>query len=214
MMVLSFTKSQKNTSSDPKISQTMILSYMRRRQWKKAEKLLESSNHNNHFLTYSCSRCSMKHSLLNVMLRYNPPLNIIQHITNSDPKAVFEADCIGQLPLHHAIQNGASFQVIEHLLKLNINAADARNLFGYTPLHLLFDNDTLSSISSNGYEGKTYIFKMIDMFCALKPSTMLVDDIEERSILECVIENEFDYKSVKRVQKLTMYAMNHMVKTC
>ena len=175
----------------------------------KVEKLLESSDHSIHTLTHSCSRCSFRHSLLSIMLRYDPPLNTIQHLTKLCSNAVFETDCIGQLPLHHALQNGASFQVIKHLLKLNVNGANVRNIFGCTPLHSLFDDSALAKISSNGHEENSYIIKMIDMFCAIKPSTMLINDMEERSILECVIENEFDYKSVNRVQRLTKYAISH-----
>ena len=209
-MVLSLSSQpQKKISSEPKTSQTTMLALLRRRQWKKVGKLLESSNGSNHLLSYSCSRCSFQHSLLNICLRYDPPLHVIQNITTSFPSAAFEVDCVGQLPLHHALQNGASLQVIEYLLKLNINAADVRDIFGNTPLHSLFDDDTLKSISSNGYEEQIYILKMIDMFCAIKPSALLVDDMEERSILECVIENEFNYSCVKKVQHMTNYAMNH-----
>ena len=99
----------------------------------------------------------------------------------------FELDCVGQLPLHYAIQNGASIEVMEYLFKLNVNAADVRNIFGFTPLHLLFDDNTLVSISGNRNDEEKYIMHVIEVICSLKPSIMLVDDMEDRNILEYTI---------------------------
>ena len=198
---------QKKNISDPCTFHALLLTNLRRKSWKKFDKYLtSSSNFDKQFFTYSCSRCSSRHSLLNLTLRYNPPLKVVQNLTKLCPEVVFEADCIGKFPLHHSLEYGASFQVAEYLLKLNPSAADKRNIFGYTPLHLLFDDDAMSSISCNGHQEEQYVLKMIEMFCAIKPSSVLVDDMEERSILEHVIENEFNYASVKKVQRLTKHA--------
>ena len=54
------------------------------------------------------------------------------------PNVAYEVDFVGQLLLHHDLQNGASIEIIEHLLTLGTGAADARNVFGQNHLHLLF----------------------------------------------------------------------------
>ena len=190
-----FRQSQQSLSSDPTASKKKLLRLIRERKWKHAEKLLTSSSHH-HFFLHSFSRCSMQHSIINLALKFEPQLNIVKKLTMLCPNVAYEADCIGQLPLHHALQNGASIEVIEHLLALNKGATDVRNIFGQTPLHLLFYDNAFVPKSCYGQKEQKYVLKIINKFYAIMPSAMLVDDMEERNILECVIEKEFDYRSV------------------
>ena len=111
----------------------------------------------------------------------------------------------------HALQNGASIEVIENLLALNKGATDVRNMFGQTPLHLLFYDNAFVPKSCYGQKEQKYVLKIINKFYAIMPSAMLVDDMEERIILECVIEKEFDYRSVRKVQRLTRSATSFML---
>ena len=149
-------------------------------------------------------------SLLNEMLKRNSPLILIKNVTKLYPQAVFEIDSSGLLPLHHAIQNGISPNVIEHLLKLNKHAADAINKHGYAPLHYLFDEATVSAIDRNGYRKETYVLKVIELCCAVNPCAMLIEDMEERNVLECIIENGYKDRAVQKVQGLTKDAMRVM----
>ena len=146
-------------------------------------------------------------SLLNEMLKRNSPLMLIKNVTNIYPKAVYEIDSYGQLPLHHAIQNAVSPEVIEHLLQLHKNAANAMNNQGYVPLHLLFDERTSISIDRHGYMKESYLLKVMKVFCTINPCALLQEDMDKRNALEHMIENEYDVVFVQKVQELTEGAM-------
>jgi len=124
-----------------------------------------------------CSKdCTSCHGLLHHACRFQPPLFIVKKIINNFSEDVYELDCLNRLPLHIAIENGASFDVVNYLLRINPYAANRTCYNDNYPLHLAFLElrKKLAELSENE-EQKAYmrnLNKILNLLCRTSPTSI------------------------------------------
>ena len=83
--------------------------------------------------------------MLHEASRVKPPFQVISDLIYYDRNVLGEVDKNSQTPLHVAIENHASFRVIEHLTKEFPEAAGMCDDRGKVPLMLLCENYPMHS---------------------------------------------------------------------
>lgn len=143
-------------------------------------------------------------TILHLATRFHPPLNVVQFLFEAHPRAAFEVDRMGRLPLHLATKAGASPTVVRFLLLKNPNAASRADVLGKTPLHLacehyMFTYDPAVE-GRNAPPVEDAIKSVVDDLCKL-PECVNMEDMNGMSALEYAIDSDCPLKVVKKLQK-------------
>ncbi|KAK1733178.1 ankyrin repeat domain-containing protein [Skeletonema marinoi] len=142
-------------------------------------------------------------TLLHAVVKYNPPLHILDAMIDAHGDALMGQDCVGRTPLHVACGTGASAEIIRRLVKAYPQACDLQDEDGRLPLHLacdiecvLFEGDQTERASPT-----------IDVVRALLSGSLrsvLVEDEDEMSPIEYAIVSDANINVVKLLQKASM----------
>jgi hypothetical protein len=113
-------------------------------------------------LHVACKRAPVDPRLIKLLVKYSP-------------EAAAEADKFGRIPLHYALENSCSQEVVKHLLRACPNAARAQDHEGTTPLHLAcrFGHSTI----------------VIGAILELNPSSCIMVTADGTTALGCAFEN-------------------------
>ena len=143
-------------------------------------------------------------TLLHAVVKYNPPLHILDAMIYAHGDALMGQDCVGRTPLHVACGTGASAEIIRRLVKAYPQACDLQDEDGRLPLHLACDTECVL------FEGDDQIPKApptVNVVKALLSGSLrsvLVEDEDEMSPLEYAIVSDANINVVKLLQKASM----------
>ena len=79
-------------------------------------------------------------TVLHAVVRYNPPLDLVEQIIQYCPDMPAVQDCVGRTPLHVAAGLGASAGLLNILAHAYPEACDVQDDGGKTPLHFACDS--------------------------------------------------------------------------
>jgi len=181
-----------------------LLMLVTRQKWKKVQKKLPTLSITDD-IKYSikcCSGCVQGHNLLHLVSRVCPPLSIVQTIHENIPNSVCEADCMKRFPSHVAALHGARPDVIDYLVRANIDGANKCDFEGKSVLHHMF-NDYRKKFHTliKTKQHSNRMQELVSLIYDVAPSTLIAEDKEEMTPLEYAIIEEVDIKTVKRLQK-------------
>ncbi len=145
-------------------------------------------------------------TLLHAVVKYNPPLHILEAMIHAHGDALKGQDCVGRTPLHVACGTGADDLIIRRLVKAYFQACDLQDEDGRLPLHLACDTECVL------FEGDDQIQRArapptVDVVKALLSGSLrsvLVEDEDEMSPLEYAIVSDANINLVKLLQKASM----------
>eukprot|EP00984_Skeletonema_dohrnii_P025981 scaffold15220_cov64-Skeletonema_dohrnii-CCMP3373.AAC.1 len=142
-------------------------------------------------------------TLLHAVVKYNPPLHILDAMIHAHGDALMGQDCVGRTPLHVACGTGASAEIIRRLVKAYPQACDLQDEDGRLPLHIACDIECVL------FEGDLTerAPPTIDVVRALLSGSLrsvLVEDEDEMSPIEYAIVSDANINVVKLLQKASM----------
>lgn len=142
-------------------------------------------------------------TLLHAVVKYNPPLSILNNMIEAHSDALKGQDCVGRTPLHVACGTGAGASIIRRLVKEYPEACDIQDEDGRLPLHLACDTECVL------FEGdKTPrappTMEVIRPLLAGSLRSVLVEDEDDMSPIEYAIVSDANIKVVKLLQKASM----------
>lgn len=183
---------------------TIVLDLIHCQEWTKLEKVLSKqrllkvvSEH-----IHKCDEFNGM-TLLHAVVRYNPPLHILDAIILAHGDALEAQDCIGRTPLHVACGSGAHHQIIRRLVKECPQACDLQDDDGRLPLHIACDTEcVLFEGDQTPREPPT--FDVVQVLLSGSLNSVLVEDEDEMNPIEYAIISDLDIKIVKLLQKRSM----------
>ena len=154
---------------------------------------------------------------LHVVCRYHPPVGVLTAIVSICPSCTKGVDNNGYTPLHTAVSCGASLKVINKLILWYPEAAAVKDNRGRYPLHLCCQKgidfeaccDTSSdesSLDGKLLEREPQIGEIIASIAYAAPHVITQDDEDGLSALEYAIQNGFEYRVVRKLQKFSVAA--------
>ena len=142
-------------------------------------------------------------TLLHAVVKYNPPLHILDAMIDAHGDALMGQDCVGRTPLHVACGTGASAEIICRLVKAYPQACDQHDEDGRLPLHLACDTECVLFEGDQAERAPP----TIDVVRALLSGSLrsvLVEDEDEMSPIEYAIVSDANINVVKLLQKASM----------
>jgi len=201
-----FTFSRKDENKSAFICPSDLI---RRGKWSALEKVLDAVeiNDNNLEAICCCETCLSSQSLLHLACQYQPPLHTVRDLIKYCCSSGYQVDFYKyQHPLHIALNNNATIEVIMCLLAFNKSAAIIEDMEGKTPLHILFHKyqedwplDPLRQV--------------IDKLCEVAPLSLTMIDKHNMKPVDYALLNSFDDHIRKSMQHRTEYANEHNAKT-
>jgi ankyrin repeat protein len=183
---------------------TVVLELIHRQEWTKLEKV--ASEHKLFkVISEHIQKCDEFNgmTLLHAVIKYNPPLHILDAMIRAHGEAVKGQDCLGRSPLHVACGTGADAQIIRRLVKAFPQACDIQDEDGRLPLHfacdvecVLFDGDQTPRTPPS--------VEVVKALLSGSMQSVLVEDDDEMSPIEYAIVSDADIKVVKLLQKASM----------
>ena len=155
-------------------------SLMKKRDWKKVQKIVSA----NKGISMSCNSrccktCKRAHSPLSIACRFNPDDKVVSTLLKADASAATEVDCLNRFPLHVACEYGASPEVIRKLLATNKYAVSKKDTHGMLPLHLLLRYYSRNSnIHVPEQKVNESILSILKDLLDAEPSAILQEDSE------------------------------------
>merc|ERR1712151_1169303 len=188
-----------------------ITSIIRAKKWEKVSELVcQRSQLLEKTKGYKCCyHCSERHNILHCVLAYDPPISVVRDILGMFPEAVHETDCMLRYPLHTALMCNASAEVISYLMKVNEKAVTAVDREGKTSLHMLFIDYRIKSkcYKLHREESKMYFPEIVHTLCHHEPEMVLKEDLNDMNVLEYVIQEEVDCRTLRLLQTVAESVM-------
>jgi len=186
-----------------------LSSLIQKRKWDQVSELL-LKNADNAPCNFECcydhivlaSDICLCNNILHHALDYKPPVSIVRTITEIFPEAANEVDCMLRYPLHIALMNGLSADVIRHLIKVNEKAVSSTDAEGKTALHLLFSDYKVRRKCDRTHfkEAMQSLPEIIYIICQHDPKLMFKEDLNKMSVLEYAMQEEVDYETLSLLQ--------------
>lgn len=173
-----------------------------RKKWNKVEQKLSTTKTTQSSMQ-CCLDCKKVHSITHTLCSRRAPLKTISKAVDANPLSLFQVDCLGKLPLHVAAENGASLEVIKYLTERCPSVAMHQDTDGKVPLHLACQTWELRSDCKNAEEANDQFKKVVKTLSEVEPKTLLIEDKEEMTPLECAIATDAPYVIVRMLQKAT-----------
>jgi len=181
---------------------------IRRGEWSALEKVLDIMhiNDNNLEAICSCETCLGSQSLLHLACQYQPPLRTVRDLIKCFCGSGCQADFYkNQHPLHIALNNNATIEVIMCLLAFNKSAAMIEDTEGRTPLHIL-----LYQYPENWPD---YPFRqVVDKLCEAAPLSLTMIDECDMKPLDYALLNSSDDHIRETMHARTEYANQNIMK--
>ena len=143
-----------------------------------------------------CPKCSSRHpnSILQYVCHFQPPLFLVSEIIKNNQYCVSSIDCENQLPLHIAVKNGCSSNIISYLVAQNVGATSSKDKYGRLPIHLTFEtkSETTEKYKINEIDLARDLNRAIKCLCMISPETVITEDDDGVTALECALNKEVD----------------------
>jgi ankyrin repeat protein len=117
-----------------------LLDLIHNRQWAKLEEVAEQRS-----LFKKISQLIQQSeefngmTLLHAVIKYNPPIQVLESMMQAHSDAIKGQDCLRRTPLHVACGTGSDSSIIRLLVRAYPEACDVQDVDGRTPLHLACD---------------------------------------------------------------------------
>ncbi len=164
------------------------------RQWTKLLKVLQKNNDN-------LMRIFHEELILHEICRYQPTPEIIEQILSLCPILARILNNDEQFPLHVAVENGASSDVISLLCKSNPKAPGTKDMNARTPLHLAcleYSNRYNDGAVRPVGPALSLTIKLLVQF---SPMTVNIKDIHGKTALQYAYDTKIDCKSLRFLEK-------------
>ena len=173
-----------------------------KRKWICVERLLRVSI-NFQLSSKCCVDCTHFHNSLHLILRYNPPLDIVRLIVEKDCESVFELDCNDHFPLQTALSYGTSSNVIKYLISKNREAFFTLDVDGKNPMHLAVEGyEILSADTSSKLTSFDTISEIIEILCDVEPSCMLQRDNNNMNAIAYASSRKVDERVISKMWEM------------
>lgn len=160
-------------------------------------------------LEASCVLCSNKPSMLHYICHFDPALCAVERFYATCPTAVFQMNSLGRFPLHIAVNNNASANVVNFLVSHNPSAVLSKDIHGRYPLHLAFTNFSTNKNQRNEKEpypkpnnDTKRLALIVNCLCEVAPGTVIAEDSRGMNPLEYAIEKEIDIRIIRKLQEV------------
>ena len=142
-------------------------------------------------------------TFLHAVIKYNPPLSILNKMIKAHSDALKGQDCVGRTPLHVACGTGASANIIRSLVKEYPEACNVQDEDGRLPLHLACDSECVLFEGDETHRAPPTL-EVIRPLLSGSLRSVLVEDEDDMSPIEYAIVSDADIKVVKLLQKASM----------
>lgn len=143
-------------------------------------------------------------TLLHAVVKYNPPLRVLEAMIHAHGDALKGRDCVGRTPLHVACGTGADDLIIHRLVKAYPQACDLQDEDGRLPLHLACDNECVLFEGDDQTPRAPPTVDVVRTLLTGSLRSVLVEDEDEMSPLEYAIVSDANINVVKLLQKASM----------
>ena len=143
-------------------------------------------------------------SLLHVACKYQPPIQVIKKMVNVSPDLVSLINFDGQSPLHVAAQYGASPEVICFLCLSYPDTSEFQDIKGKTPLHLACESYITHYVQSPNRTPQEALLLTVKVLVRTSPTTVNLEDVDDMSAVEYLLDAEIDLKIVRVIQKASV----------
>ncbi len=183
---------------------TIFLDLIHCQEWSKLEKVL-SEQKLLRVISEHIQKCDEFNgmTLLHAVVRYNPPLHILDTIILAHGDALEGQDCLGRTPLHVACGSGAHCQIIRRLVKAFPRACDLQDEDGRLPIHLACDTECVLFEGDQTPRAPPTI-DVVKILLSGSLQSVLVEDEDEMNPIEYAIISDLSIKIVKLLQKASM----------
>ena len=139
--------------------------------------------------------------------RRNPPLQVISDLIHYDRNATSTRNEKGQTPLHIAVANRTSFEVIEHLTNEFPEATEMRDHDGKIPLMIFCESYfSINHKDMTPTEKEDEFIDLLDILLNASIHSIVIEDKNGRTALEYAIMNDAGLQAIKMLQeKSKMY---------
>lgn len=127
-------------------------------------------------------------NILHIILRNDPPSDMIDCILSKFPETPFLPDSVGRYPLHIASSVGMSSDILETIVMAYPKACMKQDLDGRVPLHFACDSDcALYEEDLNSTKYTPLNVDAIRCLVSFAPKSVLIEDMEEMNAIEHAI---------------------------
>lgn len=135
--------------------------------------------------------------------RFQAPLRTITTLSTLYPVSLESPDATGRYPIHVAAKWGAMPDVIKFLLQSNTTAAGVQDSLGKTPMHYIGECYALnySPRKAQIFPMQESLLQCIKLIKTVAPTSMNLEDNEGCNAIEYALDNEYDIKVVKAMQR-------------
>ena len=150
-------------------------------------------------------------TLLHAVIKYNPPIQVLESMIQAHSDAISGQDCLGRTPLHVACGVGSDSSIIRMLVRAYPEACDVQDVDGRTPLHLACDSECVLFEGDQTPRSPPSIGVVRALLSgSLKP--VLIEDEDEMSPIEYALVSEVDREVVKLLQLASMTLRRRIAK--
>jgi ankyrin repeat protein len=140
-------------------------------------------------------------TLLHAVIKYNPPIQVLESMIQAHSDAIMGLDCLGRTPLHVACGTGSDSSIIRVLVRAYPEACDVQDVDGRTPLHLACDNECVLFEGDQTPRSPPSIGVVRALLSGSLKPVLIVD---EMSPIEYALVSEVDREVVKLLQLASM----------
>ncbi|KAL7455741.1 hypothetical protein ACHAWC_007977 [Mediolabrus comicus] len=150
-------------------------------------------------------------TLLHAVIKYNPPIQVLESMIQAHSDAIRGQDCLGRTPLHVACGTGSDSSIIRMLARAYPEACDVQDVDGRTPLHLACDYECVLFEGDQTPKSPPSIGVVRALLSgSLKP--VLIEDEDEMSPIEYALVSEADMEVIKLLQLASMTLRRRIAK--
>ena len=182
----------------------IVLEFIHYQEWTKLEKV--ASDHKLFkIISEYIQKCEELNgmTLLHTVIKYDPPLHLVEAMIHAHGDALKGQDCLGRTPLHVACGTGADAQIIRCLVKAYPQACELQDEDGRLPLHLACDRECALFDGDQAPRPPPSI-GVVKALLSGSIRSVLVEDDDDMSPIEYAIISDADVKVVQLLQKASM----------
>ena len=142
-------------------------------------------------------------TLLHGVVRYNPPLDVVDKMIDLCPDQLAAKDCLGRTPLHVAAGSSAEPRLIKLLAHAYPASCDAADEDGKTPLHFACDTSCqlFEDDGANRSMPREVCHETVRALLSESLHAATIEDLDEMNALEYAILSDAELRTVKLLQK-------------
>ena len=142
-------------------------------------------------------------TILHAVVKYHPPLHILDAMIDAHGDALKGQDCVGRTPLHVACGSGVDDMIIRRLVKAYPEACDLQDGDGKLPLHIVCDTECILFEGDQSPRPPPSV-DVVRALLSGSVRSVLVEDDDGMSPIEYAIVSDNNIKVVTLLQTASM----------